>query len=89
MPNYCTKIFTLHCVGGTFVEWDETADLVRQSVIGLLYQPRVIDDDGCRAVSGMRIGKGNRGTLRKSAQAPLRPSQIPRDLTRVEPRSPR
>jgi hypothetical protein len=34
---------------------------------GLLYQPRLIDDAGCGAVYGMRIGRGNRSTRRKPA----------------------
>jgi hypothetical protein len=39
------------------------------------------DDDECRAVGGMRIGRGNRSTLRKPAQVLLCPPQIPHDLT--------
>jgi hypothetical protein len=38
-----------------FMEWGETwVDLVRRPLIGLLYQPRMIDDD-CGTVGGMRI----------------------------------
>jgi hypothetical protein len=48
---------------------------------GLLYRPQMIDDGGCGAVGGMRIGKGNRSTRRKHAPAPLRPPQIPHDQT--------
>jgi hypothetical protein len=33
-----------------------------------------------RAVSGMRIGRGNRSTWRKPARMPLCPPQIPHDL---------
>jgi hypothetical protein len=29
------------------------------------------DDDECRAVDGMRIGRGNRSTRRKAAPMPL------------------
>jgi hypothetical protein len=47
---------------------------------GLLYQLRMIDDR-CGAFGGMRIGKGNRSTRRKSAPVPLCPQQIPHDLT--------
>jgi hypothetical protein len=46
---------------------------------GLLYQPQMIDDD-CRAISGMRIGKGNRSIRRKHAPVPLCPPQIPPGL---------
>jgi hypothetical protein len=38
------------------------------------------DDDECEAVGGMRIGRGNRSTRRKSVPLPLCPPQIPRDL---------
>jgi hypothetical protein len=34
-------------------------------LFGLLYQPRMIGDDECGAVGGMRIGMGNRSTRRK------------------------
>jgi hypothetical protein len=39
------------------------------------------DDDECGAVSGMRIGKGNRSTRRKPSSVTLCPPQIPHDLT--------
>jgi hypothetical protein len=55
------------------------------SFIGLLYQPRMIMDDGeCGAVGGLRTDKGNRSTVRDHAAVPLCPPQIPRDLTRVQ-----
>jgi hypothetical protein len=41
-----------------------------------LYQPRMIDDDECGAVGGMRIGRGNRSTRRKPASLPLCPPKI-------------
>jgi hypothetical protein len=37
--------------------------------------------DECGIVSGMRICKGNRSTLRKPATVPFCPPQILRDLT--------
>jgi hypothetical protein len=43
------------------------------------------DDDNeneCRAVAGMRIGRGNRSTRKIPATVPLHAPQIPRDLTR-------
>jgi hypothetical protein len=46
------------------------------ATVGLLYQPRMIDDD-YGAVGGMRIGRGNRSTRRKPAPVP----QIPHDRT--------
>jgi hypothetical protein len=52
------------------------------ATVGLLYQPRMIDDDdNYGAVGGMRIGRGNRSTRRKPASVPLSPPQIPHDLT--------
>jgi hypothetical protein len=50
------------------------------ATVGLLYQPRMIDDDN-GAVGGMRIGRGNRSTRRKPAPVPLCPPQIPHDMT--------
>jgi hypothetical protein len=67
------------------VGWD-WVHLVRGPLIGLLYQPRMIDDDDdddhdeCGAVSGMRIGMGNPSTRRKPAQVLLRSPQLPHDL---------
>jgi hypothetical protein len=49
------------------------------ATVGLLYQPRMIDDYG--AVGGMKIGRGNRITRRKPAPVPRCPPQIPHDLT--------
>jgi hypothetical protein len=50
---------------------------------GLLHQPQMIDDGACgRAISGIKIGRGNRRTRRKTAPAPLCP-QIPHDKSRA------
>jgi hypothetical protein len=49
--------------------------LVRRPLIGLLYQPQMIDDE-CDVVGGMRIGKRNRSTRRKLNTVPLCPPQI-------------
>jgi hypothetical protein len=51
------------------------------ATIGLLYQPRMINDDDYGAVGGMRIDRGNRSTRRKPSPVPLCPPQIPHDLT--------
>jgi hypothetical protein len=58
------------------VGWDWVHS-VRRPLIGLLYQLRMIDDDECGAVGGMRICRGNRSTWRKPAPVPLCPPQIP------------
>jgi hypothetical protein len=49
------------------------------ATVGLLYQPRMIDDDYA-ANGGMRLGRGNWSTRRKPAPVPLYPPQIPHDL---------
>jgi hypothetical protein len=54
--------------------------LGKSANVGLLYQPRMIDDD-YGAVGGMRIGRGNRSTRRKPTPVPLCPPQIPHNLT--------
>jgi hypothetical protein len=56
--------------------------LVRRPLIGLLHQPRMIDDE-CGAVGVMRIIRGRRSTRRKPAPVPLCPPQIPHDLARA------
>jgi hypothetical protein len=38
---------------------------------GLLYQPRMISEGDCGEIGGMKIGRGNRSTLRKPAPAQL------------------
>jgi hypothetical protein len=55
----------LFCWGG-----GETFHVVRRPRIGLLYQPRMVDDE-CGAVGGMKIGRGNRSIQRKPAAVPL------------------
>jgi hypothetical protein len=46
--------------------WWDWVHLVRWPVFGLLYQPRMIDDE-YGSVCGMRIGRRNRSTRRKPA----------------------
>jgi hypothetical protein len=76
IPSTCSELnFLILGVG-----WD-WVHLVRRPVTGPLYQPRMIDDDECGAVGGMRIGRWNRSTRRKPAPVPFYPSQNPRDLT--------
>jgi hypothetical protein len=50
------------------------------ATVGLLYQPRIIDDN-YGAVGAMKIVRGNRSTRRKPAPVPLCLPQIPHDLT--------
>jgi hypothetical protein len=54
--------------------------MTRRPFFGLLYQPRMIDDE-CEAVGGMRIGRENRSTRRKPVTAPLCRPQIQHVLT--------
>jgi hypothetical protein len=74
-------VFFLVSLGGV-----RLSPLGTSSTVGLLYQPRMIDDD-CGAVGGMRIGRGNRSTRRKPALVPLCPPQILHDLTRDQTRA--
>jgi hypothetical protein len=59
--------------------WGDRVRLVCRPLFGLLYQPRIMDDDECGAVGGM-IGRGNRSTRRKFAPVTLCPPQIPHGL---------
>jgi hypothetical protein len=70
--------------------WD-WVHLVCRPLIGLLYQPRMIDDDDCEAIGGIKIDKGNRSTRRKPAPVPLCPPQIKSHMTwpGIEPGPPR
>jgi hypothetical protein len=63
--------------------WGGTKSLGTAAISGLLYKPQMIDEDDCGAIGGMKIGRGDRSTRRKPALAPLCPSQIPHDQTRV------
>jgi hypothetical protein len=54
--------------------------LVHRPLFVLLYQPRKIDDDECREVGEVRIGRGNRYNRRKPAPVPLSPPQTPHNL---------
>jgi hypothetical protein len=60
---------------------DQPVHLVLRPLFGQLCQPQMIDDSDCRAIGGMRIGRGNRSTRRKPAPVSLCPPQIPHDLT--------
>jgi hypothetical protein len=62
------------------VGWNRV-HLVRRPIFGLLYQPRMIDEDQCGTDDGMRTGRGNRTTRRKPAPVPLCPPQISHDMT--------
>jgi hypothetical protein len=76
-PGSDVTVFFLSFLGWG---WD-WAHLVRRPVLGLLYQPRIVNDDECRADGGMRIGRGNRSTWTKPVSLPLYKPQIPYDLT--------
>jgi hypothetical protein len=65
----------------------ESTWYIGHSVFGLLYQVRMIDDDECGVVSGMRSDRGNRSTRRKPPAVPLCLPQIPHDVTRARSRA--
>jgi hypothetical protein len=71
----------------SFLGWHETVYLVRLPLFGLLYRPRMINDDDCGAIGGMRIVRENRSTRRKPAPVPLYPLEIPHDLTWAKTRA--
>jgi hypothetical protein len=56
--------------------------MIRQPIIGLLYQRRMIDDE-CGTGGGMRTGRGNRSTWRKPVPVPFCAPKIPHALTWV------
>jgi hypothetical protein len=62
------------------VGWD-WVHLVRRPLIGRLYQARMMVDNECGAVGGIRIGSRNRSTRSKPATAPLCPPQIRHHMT--------
>jgi hypothetical protein len=82
---YCFPSF--HCFHYPFfmclgMGWD-WVHLVRLLPFGLLYQPRMMDDDECGAIGWMRIGRGKRSTRRKPATVLFGSPQIPYVLTRA------
>jgi hypothetical protein len=70
-----------------FILWGGTKSLGTAAISGLLYKPQMIDEGDCRAIGGMKIGRGNQSTWRKPAPAPLCPPQIPHDQTRARTRA--
>jgi hypothetical protein len=60
---------------------------LQRDLIGLLYQPQMINDGDCGEIGGMKIGRGNRTTRRKPAPATFFPPQIPHDQTRARTRA--
>jgi hypothetical protein len=74
--GYVPPFFFIVFLGGV-----RLSPLGTSATLGLLYQPRMIDGGDFGAVSGIRIGRGNRSTRRKPAPVPLCPPQIPHDLT--------
>jgi hypothetical protein len=66
-------VFFLVSLGGV-----RLSPLGTSATVGL---SRMIDDVDYGAVGGMRIGRGSRNTRRKPAAVPLRPPQIPHNLT--------
>jgi hypothetical protein len=64
----------------------ETSPIINETTTGLLYQPRMMDDDECEAIGGM-LGRGNCSTLRKPAPVLLCPPHIPHGLIQAETRA--
>jgi hypothetical protein len=68
------------------VERAATELTITEATTGLLYQPRMVDDDEYGAVGGVIRGE-NRSTWRKPAPVPLCAPQISYDLTRARTRA--
>jgi hypothetical protein len=68
-----------------FLGWSGTETTITEVTTGLMYQPRMINDDECGAIGGM-LGRENLSTPRKPAPVPLCLLQIPNDLTRARTR---
>jgi hypothetical protein len=66
---------TLFCVAIRYYYywWGGTKSLGTAATSGLLYKSRMIDEDDCGAIGGMKIGWGNRSIRRKPVPAPLCP----------------
>jgi hypothetical protein len=63
LPNTSLRrVFTFHF---SFLGLGERVHSVRRPLFGLLYQPRVIDDE-CGTVGGIRIGRRDWSTRKKS-----------------------
>jgi hypothetical protein len=74
----------INCVSIFFLFWGgvEPSPLLLRPLFGLLYQPRMVDDDECGTIGEMH-GRGNRSTRRKPAAVLLYPPQILYDMTRA------
>jgi hypothetical protein len=70
IPKLVSTNFQLFFI---FLSGVRLSPLVTAATTGLLYQPRRIDDGDCGAINGMKIGRGNRSTRRKSFPIPLSP----------------
>jgi hypothetical protein len=71
-----------------FVEgWVRPSPLGTSAITDLVCQPRMIDDNECGVVDGMKIDRGHRSTRGKPAPAPLCPPQIALDQTRDRTRA--
>jgi hypothetical protein len=57
------------------------------AITGILYEPQMTDDGDCGAIGGVKIGRGNRTTGRKSAPVTLCPLEILHDQTQDGTRS--
>jgi hypothetical protein len=77
-PHYPPSLFFYFILSGV-----RLSPLGTAATIALLYQPHMVDDGGCGATVGMKIGRGNRSTRRKPVPMPLCPPQIRHDLNQA------
>jgi hypothetical protein len=87
LPHHCLQNFYHFLYFFIIPSGARLSPLGTAATTDLLDQPQTTDDDGCGAIGGIKIGRGNRSTRRKPAPAPLRPPQIPHYQTRVRTRA--
>jgi hypothetical protein len=76
-PNLLSNGFWTDSILFRGLGWDRV-HCVSRPAVGLLYLSRMTDEYG--TIGGMRIGRRNRSTRRKSAPVPIFPLQVPHGL---------
>jgi hypothetical protein len=64
-PVLCTNLKNVFFF---FILWGGT--LGTAAATGLLYQPRMINDGDCEEIVGIKFGRGNRSTRKKTCPSP-------------------
>jgi hypothetical protein len=85
--NWFMRTYFVFLFWPTFFLWGGTYVTRYCGHFWPIVQPQMIDGGDCGVIGGMKIGRGNRSTLRKPAPAPLCPPRIPLDQTRARTRA--